>query len=161
MAAEERMQQYLSLLRSCAGWTAKDLADRLEVSRQSISAWENYDCESRKGVKLSKIQYLAIRKLLEDEIAKDTTDGDFEKRHILGTLLEVLVDHPENYTTEDKRVVLEEAKLLAPSIMKQPEQRKSISGVWPMLLVGCGLVLSAAISTIIGLNNIEGKVKNV
>jgi DNA-binding XRE family transcriptional regulator len=161
MTNEERMQQYLPLLRTCAGWTAKDLADQLEVSRQSISAWENYDYKNKKGVKLSKIQYLAIKKLLEDEIDKDTTDENSEKRHILGTLLEVLIDHPDSYTTDDRKAVLEKAKLLAPAIMKEPEQRKSISRVWPMLLVGCGVALSAAILAIIGLNNKEGEVKNV
>ena len=107
MTNEERMQQYLPLLRTCAGWTAKDLADQLEVSRQSISAWENYDYKNKKGVKLSKIQYLAIKKLLEDEIDKDTADENSEKKHILGTLLEVLIDHPDNYTTDDRKAVLE------------------------------------------------------
>lgn len=161
MTREERMQQHLQLLRTCAGWTAKDLADQLEVSRQSISAWENYDYKNKKGVKLSKIQYLAIKKLLEDEIDKDTMDENSEKRHILGTLLEVLIDHPEDYTMDDRKAVLEKAKLLAPSIMKEPEQRKSISDVWPMLLVDCGVALSAAVLAIIGLNSKEGEVKNV
>ena len=161
MTNDERIQQYLPLLRTCAGWTAKDLADQLEVSRQSISAWENYDLKNKKGVKLSRIQYLAIKKLLEDEIAKDITDEYSEKKHILGTLLEVLIDHPDDYTTDDRNAVLEKAKLIAPSILKKPEERKSISGVWPMLFIGCGVALSAAIIAIIGLNNKEGEVKNV
>ena len=161
MTKEERMQRHLPLLRACAGWTAKDLADQLEVSRQSISAWENYDYKNNKGVKLSKIQYLAIKKLLEDEIEKDATDEGSEQKHILGTLLEVLIDHPEDYTPEDKTAVLEKAKLLAPSIMKQPEQRKAISNIWPSLLIGCGVVLSAAIRAFIGQNVAERRGKNV
>ena len=133
-----RLQRHLPLFRACAGWTAKDLAERLEVSRQSISAWENYDERvSKKGVKMTAIQYYAIRKLLDDEIAKDLPDDvGKRKQHILGTLLEVLVDHPEQYTSDDVNAALAEAQLMAPSIMKQPEQRKSVSKVWPALLAG-------------------------
>jgi DNA-binding XRE family transcriptional regulator len=64
-----RLQRHLPLFRACAGWTAKDLADQLEVSRQSVSAWENYDGgKEKKGVKLSKAYYLAIRHLLETAV---------------------------------------------------------------------------------------------
>ena len=151
MNEQVRLQRYLPLIRACAGWTAQDLADRLEVSRQSISAWENYDFKNgEKGVKLSRIQYLAIRKLLDDEIAKDVKQVSKGKEHILGTLLEVLVDHPDEYTSEDKKAVISEAKLLAPSIVKQPQQRKAISDIWPAVLMGCGVVLSATILAIIG-----------
>ena len=65
-------------------------------------------------------------------------------------MLEVLVDHPDQYTNDDVDAVLREAELLAPSIMKQPEQRKSVSKVWPALLAGCGVVLSAALIAILG-----------
>lgn len=147
-----RLQRHLPLFRACAGWTAKDLADKLEVSRQSISAWENYDPKSKKkGVKMTAPQYYAIRKLLDDEIDKDLSDdASNKKQHILGTLLEVLVDHPDQYTSDDVNAALGEAKLMAPSIMKQPEKRKSVSNVWPALLTGCGVVLSAALLAILG-----------
>ena len=62
----------------------------------------------------------------------------------------MLIDNPEDYTTEDKNAVLSEAKLLAPSIVKQPHQRKTISNIWPAVLLGCGAVLSVAILAIIG-----------
>ena len=157
MSEQTRLQRYLPLIRSCAGWTAQDLADKLEVSRQSISAWENYDFKNgEKGVKLSRIQYLAIRKLLDDEISNDVPKEGNEKQHILGTLLEVLIDNPDKYTSEDKKAVLTEAKLLAPSIVKQPQERKSISNIWPALLVGCGVVLSAAILAIVGCESKRG-----
>ena len=145
------LQRHLPLFRACAGWTAKDLADQLEVSRQSISAWENYNGTDKKGVKLSKGYYLAIRHLLETAVAVDVSDEtELKKKHILGTMLEVLVDHPEKYTGEDIDAILKEAQLMAPSIMKQPEQRKSVSKVWPTLLAGCGIVLSAALIAILG-----------
>lgn len=147
-----RLQRHLPLFRTCAGWTAKDLAEKLEVSRQSISAWENYDERApRKGVKMTAVQYYAIRKLLDDEIAKDISDDvNKRKQHILGTLLEVLVDHPDKYTSADVDAALAEAQLMAPSIMKQPEKRKSVSMVWPALLAGCGVALSAALIAILG-----------
>lgn len=147
-----RLQRHLPLFRACAGWTAKDLADQLEVSRQSVSAWENYDGgKEKKGVKLSKAYYLAIRHLLETAVIVDVNDENaLKKKHILGTMLEVLVDHPDQYTNDDVDAVLREAELLAPSIMKQPEQRKSVSKVWPALLAGCGVVLSAALIAILG-----------
>ena len=147
-----RLHRHLPLFRACAGWTAKDLADQLDVSRQSVSAWENYDGgKEKKGVKLSKAYYLAIRHLLETAVIVDVNDENaLKKKHILGTMLEVLVDHPDQYTNDDVDAVLREAELLAPSIMKQPEQRKSVSKVWPALLAGCGVVLSAALIAILG-----------
>ena len=147
-----RLQQHLSLFRTCAGWTSKDLADRLDVSRQSVSAWENYNADgNKKGVKMTVIQYYAIRKLLDDEIAHDLADNTGRRnQHILGTLLEVLVDHPEKYTSEDVNAALAEAQLMAPSIMKQPERRESVSKVWPALLAGCGVALSSALIAILG-----------
>ena len=152
MNKEERLQKYLSLFRSCAGWTATDLARLLDVSRQSVSAWENYDGNIEgKGVKLSKAYYLAIRQLLETAIKDDVSDNkNQKKKHILGTLLEVLVDNPERYSASDVKTIINEAELMAPAIMKKPEQRKTISKVWPILLVGCGVALSATLLTVLG-----------
>ena len=65
-------------------------------------------------------------------------------------MLEVLVDHPDQYTSEDVNAILGEAELMAPSIMKQPEKRQFVSKVWPSLLIGCGVVLSAAVIAILG-----------
>lgn len=148
-----RLQRHLPLFRACAGWTAKDLAEKLEVSRQSVSAWENYDEKNQKGVKLSKAYYLAIRQLLETEVDSDVSDEkNLKNEHILSTMLEVLVDHPEKYTSDDVNAVLKEAGLMAPSIMKQPEQRKSVSKVWPALVAGCGVAISTALIAILGHN---------
>ncbi len=145
-----RLQRHLPLFRACAGWTAKDLADRLEVSRQSISAWENYNSTNKKGVKLSKAYYLAIRQLLETAVSSDVSDEkNRKKKHILGTMLEVLVDHPDSYTCEDINAVLREAELMAPSIMKQPDQRKSVSKIWPALIAGCGIAISATLIAVL------------
>ena len=64
-------------------------------------------------------------------------------------MLEVLIDHPEKYTDKDVSAVLKEAEFMAPSIMKQPEQRKSASKIWPALITGCGIAISAALIAIL------------
>ena len=65
-------------------------------------------------------------------------------------VLEVLVDHPDKYSPGDIDAVLAEAELMAPSIMKQPEKRKTVSKIWPALLIGAGAVLSATLLTLLG-----------
>lgn len=153
MEQAERLQQYLPLLRTCAGWKAKDLAEKLDVSRQTISAWENYsEGQGKKGVKLIALHYYAIRKLLDDEIARDIPDDADRTDHILGILLEVLVDHPERYTKEDKEAVISEAELMAPSIVKYPDRRKTISKVWSSLFHGRAAVLSKAFAGLLGMD---------
>ena len=57
-----RLQDNLFTLRQLAGWSAIDLGKRLDVTRQTI-----YNLERGKP-KMSLVQYLAIRKLLEIEI---------------------------------------------------------------------------------------------
>lgn len=149
MKKAELLQQHLSIFRTCAGWTAQELADMLEVSRQTISAWENYNEQNNKGVKLSAGYYLAIRKLLDDEIEKDICQVSTDrKQHILGTLLEILVDNPNEYSKEDVEAVLKEAQLLAPSI-KHSESRKEVSKIWPYVIIGCGVAISATLYAII------------
>ena len=153
-----RLQRHLPLFRACAGWKAQDLADKLDVSRQTISAWETYDeNQPKKGVRMTVIQYYAVRKILDDEIAKDVSEsGESTKQHILGTLLEVLVDHPNLYSPEDVNAALEQANAVAPVIMTKPERRKSFSKVWPALVAGGGIAISAALIAILGLE-IKGR----
>lgn len=133
MNEKERLQQHLTLIRTCAGWTASDLGDLLELSRQTISALEKGEYP------LSKIQYLAIRKVLDDDLKLSE-----ENSGMLMQMLEMLVDHPENYTEEERDVVIENAKLMAPSIMKKPSERKALSTAWKMLLAASGVAASAA-----------------
>lgn len=111
----------------------------------SAGTWCRF-CRARNQCRARAESYL-----LETAVIVDVNDENaLKKKHILGTMLEVLVDHPDQYTNDDVDAVLREAELLAPSIMKQPEQRKSVSKVWPALLAGCGVVLSAALIAILG-----------
>ena len=156
MNEEVRLQRHLSLFRACAGWTTQMLAEQLGVSRQTVSAWENYnELDHKKGVKLSRIHYLAIRQLLESAYRSDQSGEKEKERHILETMLEVIVDNPGNkYGPKDVDAVLDEAKLLAPSIREQPEKRKNISKAWKVLLIG-GAAVSAVLLAYLGFKEEE------
>ena len=58
------------MIRSCAGWTAAALGEKLGVKRQTISTIE----QGEDKYKMTRMQYLAIRKVLDDEIAGSKDD---------------------------------------------------------------------------------------
>jgi len=134
MNENSRLQNHLSLIRSCAGWTAEAFGKRLGVSRQTISAFE------REGNELTMMQYLAIRKVLDDELTKSS-----DNKEMLSLILEVLVDHPENYKSEEREEVLSKAKLMAPAIMKEPSERKTVSMAWKAILIASGVIVTTAL----------------
>lgn len=136
-----RLQRHLPLIRSCAGWTAAVLGEKLGVKRQTISTIEQGETK----YKMTRMQYLAIRKVLDDEI--NTAQ---EETQMLATILDALVDHPEQYTNEERTEILANANLLAPAIVKAPENRKKASAKWVALLVGSGVIVSAALIAFIG-----------
>ncbi|MGN8695548.1 helix-turn-helix transcriptional regulator [Bacillota bacterium HCP3S3_F1_1] len=57
----EKLQNNLPSLRKLAGWTAEDLGDKVGVTKQTISNLETG------RTKMSKIQYIAIRAVLDYE----------------------------------------------------------------------------------------------
>lgn len=136
-----RLQRHLPLIRSCAGWTAATLGEKLGVKRQTISTIE----QGEDKYKMTRMQYLAIRKVLDDEIAatKDETQ-------MLAAVLDAVVDHPESYTDDERTKILENAKLLAPAVVKTPTERKNASATWKAILVASGVVASAALIAILG-----------
>lgn len=136
-----RLQRHLSLIRCCAGWTAAALAEKLGVKRQTISTIE----QGEEKYKMTRMQYLAIRKVLDDEIAASKDDTQ-----MLGAVLDALVDHPDAYTDEERTEILAKAKLLAPTIVKNPSERKNASNAWKALLAASGIVASAALIAILG-----------
>ena len=135
-----RLQKNLALIRSCAGWTAAALAEKLGVKRQTISTIE----QGEEKYKMTRMQYLAIRKVLDDEIAASKEDTQ-----MLYYVIDATVDHPGNYTDEERTEILSKAKLLAPSIVKQPSERKTASNAWKTILAASGVVVSAALITIL------------
>lgn len=138
-----RLQRHLPLIRSCAGWTAAALGEKLGVKRQTISTIE----QGEDKYKMTRMQYLAIRKVIDDEIASSGDDTQ-----MLYYVVDALVDHPENYTSDERTEILSKAKLLAPSIVKQPSERASASGAWKAILAASGVVVSTALIAILGHN---------
>lgn len=142
-----RLQRHLPLIRCCAGWTAAELGEKLGVKRQTISTIE----QGEEKYKMTKMQYLAIRKVLDDELVSSMDDTQ-----MLHIVLDALVDHPENYAPEERTEILDNAKLLAPAIVKTPTERKVASTKWRTILIASGVIVSAALITILGLDTKEG-----
>lgn len=145
MSEISNLQRHLALIRSCAGWTAATLGEKVGLKRQTISTIE----QGEEKYKMTKVQYLAIRKVLDDEIAASNGDDT----QMLSTVIDALVDHPEKYTPEERTEILSKAKLLAPSIVKQPAERKSASNAWKAILVASGVAVSAALIAILTHND--------
>lgn len=61
----ERFRKNLPIFRKAVGWSGEYLAELLDVSRATI-----INIESKDG-KMSVVQYLAIRALLNEEIVKE------------------------------------------------------------------------------------------
>lgn len=141
MDETSRLQEHLALVRGCAGWTAANLAEKLGVKRQTISTIE----QGEKKYKMTRMQYLAIRKVIDDEISASGDDTQ-----MLFYVVDALVDYPEKYTDDERAEILSKAKLLAPSIIKQPSERGQASSAWKSILVASGVVVSAALIAILG-----------
>lgn len=131
-----RLQRHLPLIRSCAGWTAEILGEKIGLKRQTISTIEQGEDKYR----MTKLQYLAMRKVLDDEITTSKDDTE-----MLWFVIDALVDHPDNYTSDERTEILSKAKLLAPSIVKAPNERKSASSAWKAILAASGVVASVAL----------------
>lgn len=77
------MQDNLCDLRKIAGWTAETLAGKLGITKQTISNLENGK------VKLSRIQYIAIRSVFECEVASNPSNTTLRK--VLRVLFQSMV----------------------------------------------------------------------
>lgn len=122
MSEIQRLQKNLSLLRTCANWTIQDLADKLEVNRQTISNLES----NKEDKKMSKIQYLAIRYCFLIEIEEN-------KNEILKQLFYLLVDHPEEITDNDRKLIMQQAKILS-AASKGGSSKKEINDSWSQFI---------------------------
>lgn len=130
----ERLRSILLYIRRILGWSTVMLGDKLGVSRQSINK-----IESGKS-RLSKTEYLLLRRVLDDEIA--VAD---EEQTMLPIILEVLVDHPEQYQTEERDEVFAKMKLVAPAVIAESEERKTVSSSWKGILLTGGVIVTATL----------------
>ena len=95
----EKLRRDLPTIRNLAGWSAARLADLLGVTRATIVTIENTE------YKMSVIQYLAIRKLLDEEI-KDSSNQK------LAAAIDILVDS-EDVSESDKCKLRDETERIA------------------------------------------------
>ena len=132
----KRMQTNLLLIRRTVGWTAEQFGEAIGVTRQTIN-----NIESGRN-KLTKTQYIAMRSVLDAEMAQHPEDTA-----MLRTLLDVLVDHPDQYSERDLNELLEKANMLSPSILAGTTSREAVSKEWMKyagLLIGSAVALGAA-----------------
>ena len=138
----ERLQTHLSLIRTCAGWSSTQLGEKLGVTRQMISNLEN----GRN--KMTTMQYHAIRHVLAEEIERS---DDAEDTQMLKDVIMVLVDEPDSFTAEQRKQVLSDANLLAPSIVSGKTTRKNASHTWGAVLAGAAIAVAVgAAATLLG-----------
>lgn len=129
----QRMQDNLLLIRRTVGWTAEEFGDQIGVTRQTIN-----NIESGRN-KLTKTQYIAMRSVIEAEMAKHP-----DETQMLRVLLDMLVDHPENYAKEDYESLLEKANMMSPSILAGTSTRENVSKEWMKAAGTVGAIAAVA-----------------
>lgn len=128
-----RMQENLLLIRRTVGWTAEEFGEKIGVTRQTIN-----NIESGRN-KLTKTQYIAMRSVVDAEMIQKP-----ENTEMLKVLLDVLVDHPENYSEDHRNELLAKANMMAPSILAGTTTRADVSKEWMKAagaVVGAGVLM--------------------
>lgn len=146
-----RMQDNLLLIRRTVGWTAADFGEKIGVTRQTIN-----NIESGRN-KLTKTQYIAMRSILDAEIARSPDDTE-----MLKILLDVLIDNPQNYSKEMRDELVDKANLMCPGILVGTATRKKVSTEWMAVagvILGTSLIASPA--TVIGITAIGSWLKSI
>lgn len=126
-----RMQKNLLLIRRTVGWTAEEFGEKIGVTRQTIN-----NIESGRS-KLTKTQYIAMRSILDAEMVQKPEDTE-----MLKVLLDVLVDHPDNYNDGQRSELLAKANMMAPSILAGTTTRADVSKEW---IKAAGAVVGAGV----------------
>ena len=135
----KRLDEILLLVRGAVGWTAQEFGDRIGVTRQTINNLETH----RRNCHLTKIQYIAIRSVLDEEMEKHPKDTE-----MLRVILDAFVDHPEKYKDEERMEMYKKARMLSPAIMNGSCSRTEISEEWKNVLLGLGILLAPPIAAI-------------
>ena len=126
-----RMQKNLLLIRRAVGWTAEEFGEKIGVTRQTIN-----NIESGRN-KLTKTQYIAMRSVLDAEMVQNPEDTE-----MLKVLLDVLVDHPSNYSEDHCNELLAKANMMTPSILAGTTSRADVSKEW---IKAAGAVVGAGV----------------
>ena len=135
MVEIQRMQDNLLLIRRAIGCTASEFGEQIGVTRQTIN-----NIESGRN-KLTKTQYIAMRSVIDAEIVKHP-----EETKMVKILLDMLIDHPENYLKADYNELLEKANLMSPSILAGTATRETVSKEWMKTAGAVGTVGAVAMA---------------
>jgi len=98
-----KLQQNLSSIRRIAGWTMQDLGDRIGLTKQTISNLEN------RKTSMTLTQYIAIRKVLDDEIENNKSN------EILSKVVGLLIDNSDQLDYESYIKAQEVVEIVAAS----------------------------------------------
>lgn len=131
------LPKYLPVIRACLGWTSAELADRIGVSRTTISAFEKAGKENQE---IDLMPYLAIRKVLDDEISDNPDETE-----VLAAVIGALVDQLDNPSIEEKMEICRKVAIMSKAIRKSPDDRKATSKAWSAFLIAGGVIVTGAI----------------
>ena len=130
----QRMQDNLLLIRRTIGWTAAEFGNQIGVTRQTINNIES-------GRNKLKTQYIAMRSVIDAELVKHP-----EETQMVKTLLDMLIDHPENYSKADYNELIEKANLMSPSILAGTATRETVSKEWMKAAGAIGAVVASTVA---------------
>ncbi len=105
------LSEKICMLRKQNGWSQEDLAEKLDISRQSVSKWENGTSipDLDKIIKLSQLFDVSTDYLLKDE-AEDSTapkvELNFEEKPIRTLSLGEVTEYTELVTATARRIAL-------------------------------------------------------
>lgn len=134
----QRFGENLLLIRQAVGWSAEEFGDRVGLTRQTINSLENGK------YKLTKIQYIAMRSILDDEMEKFP-----DETSMLNVVLQAFVDTPEKYSEDARDKIKSKVGLFAPAIIKDHTKRKEASKEWLNILTALGILATGGILAIV------------
>ena len=130
----EKLTQSLPSIRKIAGWSSEDLGELIGVTKQTIS-----NIETRKST-MSKTQYIAIRTIIDYEIA------EHPENELLGKVVAILLDSED--TPEDKQKAKATIEMLDKT-SKAAISSGALAGVGALLAVLANPVVAPAIGSAI------------
>lgn len=82
-----------------------------------------------------------MRSVIDAEIVKHP-----EETQMVETLLDMLIDHPENYSKADYNELIEKANLMSPSILAGTATRETVSKEWMKAAGAIGAVVASTVA---------------
>ena len=134
-----KLQNSLTIIRKVAGWSTEELGNKIGVSKQTISNIE------RQNTKLTLTQYIAIRSVIDFEIANNPDNND------LAETVSILLDNDDsNLSDEEIRKNQESMKLITSAAAGGQMQRKELSFAVKSLILGATAAATAVAGYVAG-----------